>query len=283
MRDDFCAFILSHNRPNRVYTYNTLKKSGYTGKIFIVIDDEDESEKEYRARFGENVIQFCKRDYAEQLDEGDNSGKRISTIYARAAMFDLAKNVGCKYFIQLDDDYESFVYRLTQKGQIVRKNMDQVLTALVNWFESIPALSIAMSQGGDHMGGDAPISLRRKAMNSFICDVSRPWVMFGRMNEDVNTYVLEAIRGKLFFTVLPIQLNQKETQSNAGGMTDLYLETGTYVKSFYTVMYAPSCTKITFLKDPRHDHGRIHHKINWNRAAPKILRNHWRKSDEIQE
>jgi hypothetical protein len=105
MRDDFCAFILSHGRPDRVHTYKTLMKAGYTGKVYIVIDDEDKTADEYRKIYGDKVLQFCKQEYAEKLDEGDNTGKRTSTIYARAAMFDLAPQVGCKYFIQLDDDY----------------------------------------------------------------------------------------------------------------------------------------------------------------------------------
>lgn len=43
MRDDFCAFILTHGRPGKVLTYRTLRRAGYTGKIFIVVDDEDKT------------------------------------------------------------------------------------------------------------------------------------------------------------------------------------------------------------------------------------------------
>ena len=38
---DFAVFILTHGRPDNVITYNTLKKAGYTGDIYIVIDNED--------------------------------------------------------------------------------------------------------------------------------------------------------------------------------------------------------------------------------------------------
>jgi hypothetical protein len=62
------------------------------------------------------------------------------------------------------------------------------------------------------------------------------------------------------------------TQSSAGGMTELYLDGGTYIKTFYSVMYAPSCVKIGMMGDPRSPHYRIHHKINWLNTAPKILR-----------
>ncbi|HEC4426053.1 TPA: hypothetical protein ACGTJ8_004598, partial [Escherichia coli] len=56
MRDDFCAFILTHGRPDKVLTYRTLRRAGYTGKIFIVVDDEDKTRHQYMAEFGEQVL-----------------------------------------------------------------------------------------------------------------------------------------------------------------------------------------------------------------------------------
>ena len=281
MRDDFCAFILTHGRPDRVYTYDTLLKAGYTGKIYILIDDEDETAEEYRKRFGDKVLQFCKQTYVERLDEGDNSGKRVSTIYARAAMFDLATQVCCKYFIQLDDDYTAMHFRLDSTGKYsyvkFKGNTDQVFEAMVDFANQTGCLAIAMSQGGDWIGGGDGLSLKRKAMNSFVCSTDRPWVMMGRMNEDVTTYVVEGRRGKLFFTTMQIQLCQKQTQANAGGMSDLYLDSGTYVKSFYSVMYSPSCVQIGTLGDPRSEAYRIHHRINWHKAVPKILQEQHKK------
>ena len=62
MRDDFCAFILTHGRPDKVLTYRTLRRAGYTGKIFIVVDDEDKTRNQYMAEFGEQVLVFSKAD-----------------------------------------------------------------------------------------------------------------------------------------------------------------------------------------------------------------------------
>ena len=277
MRDDFCAFILSHGRPDRVHTYKTLMKAGYTGKVYIVIDDEDKTADEYRKIYGDKVLQFCKQEYAEKLDEGDNTGKRTSTIYARAAMFDLAPKVGCKYFIQLDDDYTKFEYTFTSYGHgkyIVNASVDSLFEELIKFLDKSKALTVAISQGGDFIGGNSgqSMTLRRKAMNTFVCSTNRPWVMLGRMNEDVTTYVTEGRRGGVFFTTTMAKIVQQQTQANAGGMSDLYLDSGTYVKSFYSVMYAPSCVQIGTLGDPRSPHYRIHHKINWHKVSPKILR-----------
>ena len=49
---------------------------------------------------------------------------------------------------------------------------------------------------------------------------------------------------------------------------------GTYLKSFYSVMYCPSGVKVMLFCDgqQKNEQGRYHHNINWNAVAPKILR-----------
>ena len=287
MREDFCVFILTHGRPNRVHTHNTLLKAGYTGKIYIVIDDEDKTADEYRKQFGNKVIQFCKRDVAEWTDDGDNFGIR-GVVYARNVCWELARSVGVNLFIVLDDDYVHFNIRFKSNGEtctgMIHRHMDDVLNAMLEFYEAIPAASIAMSQGGDWIGGGTPDKRRlsRKAMNTFICSTERPFKFYGHINEDVNAYVTEGRKGVLFFTVMQAFVNQPNTQLNSGGLTEFYLDVGTYVKSFYSVMYAPSCVKIGQIGDPRDPHYRIHHKINWHKAVPKILGEQHKKSDNRQ-
>lgn len=74
MCDDFCAFILTNGRPEKIHTYNLLKRSGYTGKIFIVIDDVEKTREQYLEKFGDKVLVFSKEDIASQFDEADNFG-----------------------------------------------------------------------------------------------------------------------------------------------------------------------------------------------------------------
>lgn len=282
--DDFCIFILTHGRPDRVHTYDSLMKAGYTGKLFIVIDDEDKTADGYRKRFGDKVLQFCKADYAASTDEGDNFQHRKAIVYARNACWDLAQQVGCRYFVQFDDDYTKFHIRWKEDGSatscLVRRRIDDVIGELLAFFVLCNAESIAMSQGGDFIGGGTEDKRRlsRKCMNSWFCDAEKRIQFFGHMNEDVSAYVTYGRRGKLFLTVMQSNLTQKETQTTAGGMSDLYLSAGTYAKSFYTVMAAPSCTQIGVMGDPRGSNGaRIHHKINWHTAVPKIIREEHRK------
>ena len=141
MREDFCVFILTHGRPNNIKTIKTLERAGYTGKLYIVIDDEDETEDQYRKKYGDKVLKFCKNEIAKNIDSGDLSEDRRTIVYARNACFDLAKKVGCRYFIELDDDYTSFEHRFIQGGKLrvsAVTAIDNIFSAMIEFLEKPP-------------------------------------------------------------------------------------------------------------------------------------------------
>ena len=122
MRSDFAALILTHGRPDRVHTYYALRNAGYTGRIIIVIDNEDKTANEYRNRYGTDVVVFDKAAIAQTFDEGDNFQDRRAIIYARNASFQIAKDLGYRYFVQLDEIMTQFFF-----GSILKSN--------VKWFD----------------------------------------------------------------------------------------------------------------------------------------------------
>lgn len=280
MNESFCTFIISHGRPDKVFTFNTLKRCGYTGPLFIVCDNEDKTIDQYRRNFGSDmVLVFDKIKYASMVDNADNFQNRRTTTHARNACFDLAKEKGFEYFLVLDDDYTSFC--LVDEGQnnttdIKIKNIDTVVKRIVEFLKCDDRLdSVCFMQSGDTIGGmdnfqkwnhDFPF-LKRKAMNSFFCKTSRRFWFFSRLNEDVNTYLRLGSIGRLFMTIPQVLLQQKQTQATSGGMSEAYLASGTYVKSFYTVMICPSFAIATVTSSMK----RMHHKISWNNAVPKII------------
>jgi len=281
----FAVFILSHRRADRVITYETLRRSGYTGKIYVVIDDEDPTRAEYEKKFGAELIVFSKKKAAEITDVADNAKELRGVVYARNMNFKIAEDLGIKHFIQLDDDYRHFQFRFDDKGQycpMVSKNLDRVFAALVRFYISSGAATVAISQGGDFIGGSgSPFSdilmLKRKAMNLFVCSTERPFRFYGRINEDTTAYVHLGSTGKLFFTSNQISLEQTQTQANAGGLTEIYLDSGTYVKSFYSVIFQPSCVKVKILQSKNQ---RLHHSVAWKNAVPMILREQLRKPNK---
>lgn len=282
MRSNFAVFILSHGRANRVLTLDTLKKCNYTGKWYIVIDNEDDKADEYYKKYGKDrVLMFDKLAISKTFDTCDTFDDRRTIVYARNVCFKLAKELGIDYFLELDDDYTEFRFRVEKEGilrTIYCRHIDEVFEAMLDFLD-IPSIStVALAQTGDFIGGTESNvfkqKLCRKAMNSFFCKTSKPFTFIGRINEDVNTYVNLGTKGQLLFTVAECSLDQLATQSNKGGMTDVYLDSGTYLKSIYSVITNPSCVKIGLMGQ---SNKRIHHKILWNYCLPKIISEKYKK------
>lgn len=259
-------------------------KHGYTGNIYIIIDNENAQVDAYKQAYGDSVIIFDKKAISETFDEGDNFEDRRAIVYARNACFDIVKDLGIKYFMQCDDDYTAFSYRFTSKGEYPHrpiKNLDAIFDTMLDYYKSINVKSIAMAQCGDFIGGENGSygkgkKIFRKCMNTFLCSTDRPFQFVGRINEDVNTYTNVQSRGNVFLTFSNLAINQLATQSNSGGMTELYLDSGTYIKRFYTVMYSPSCCKIVPMGET---HRRLHHRIIWKNVVPIILNESYKKKN----
>lgn len=277
----FAVFILSHGRPDNIKTYNSLKKHGYTGKIYILIDNEDDQSDKYIQNYGDEVIIFDKLEQSKITDAGDNLDKRNTVLYARNANFKVAKELGLTHFWQLDDDYIDFRYAFNSKLKYITKNitmyrLDDVLPLLIEFLDTTPTKCIAFSQGGDFIGGDGSMvakntmkgAMTRKIMNSFLFKTDEPIEFVGRMNDDVNTYVTLGSRGDLLFTLGQLRLEQEQTQKNKGGLTEMYLEMGTYKKSFYTVMMQPSSV---IIKEMGVTNKRLHHTVKTKYTYPMIM------------
>jgi len=279
--DTFCVFILTHGRPDNVITYKTLQRCGYTGRLYLVVDDEDKAVDRYRQNFGsERVIVFDKKAEADACDEGNNFDERRTILMARNACFSIAERLGVTHFVELDDDYTDFRFKLEETGNYLAiiNRLDGIFGAFLRFYVESGAASIAFAQNGDFIGGfDNGKGLyrfsKRKCMNTFFCSTLRPFRFVGAMNEDVNTYTTLGGRGDLFLTVPFAAINQKATQSQAGGASGMYERFGTYCKAFTTVMMMPSAVRVSMMqsKTPR-----IHHSIDWARAVPCIVPERYR-------
>ena len=238
MDRNYAIIIPTHGRPDRLFTYNTLIKKKFTGKVYFLIDNEDDQADEYYRLFGDKVIMFDKKEQAEHTDICTLKGKRNAVVYARNKAIE-----------------ETF------------KFLDESGVDCVAW-----------AQIGDFIGGQGSglwkQRLKRKIMNVFFCKTGCDFEFKGKINEDVNCYVYLGRQGRTFLTVRDFAIDQTVTQANAGGLTDIYLEQGTYIKSFYSVICCPSCVKVGVMGSGDY---RFHHKINWERALPKIISDKFRK------
>lgn len=277
---DFAVFILSHGRANNVKTLKTLEDGNYTGKTYIICDDEDEQIEDYK-KLGKEVIVFDKSEEMKYTDTEDNFHDHRLVVYARNKCHDIAKELGIKYFLVLDDDYHNIAFKVIEDKKLKSKtckNLNKIFDEVINFLEISGALTVTFAQGGDFIGGaengNLEKGISRKAMNSFFCKTDRPFKFTGSTNEDVNAYITLGQKGKLLFTIYRIVIEQGKTQANKGGLTDIYLDNGTYVKSFYSVICQPSCARVAIMNS---NHPRIHHKILWNNCCPKIISDRYKK------
>lgn len=283
MRDDFGIFIMSYGRPENIPSLNCILKSNYTGKWWVVVGNDDLKAEAYQAKYKDRCVVFDKSKY---VATADRMGLKITKVimFARNACFDIAEQLGLKYFQQLDDDYRVFKFAFNDRmqyitKQITIKNYDQFISNVLKFFESTPSncIAVAFAQGGDFIGGQGiqnwSFGKLRKTMNSWVCSTDRRFSFRGVMNEDVNAYTLMQSQGKLCLNLMQLRLDQPVTQTT-GGMAEVYKKYGTHVKSFFSVMLNPSFCRIGMI---RNHHQRLHHLINWNRCASKIVRKKYKK------
>ncbi len=279
-QSDFCIFILSFGRTHNPKTYKTLMEYDGTSlnqDLYFICSDDDEQLPKYIEDYGDRVLVFNKEKTFPYNDTMDNFNKTNIVLYARNITFAFANKLGYRYFLELDDDYDIFSQRIFYDNEklMMKKilDYDKLFDVHLNFLKNTPCKTITMSQHGDYIGGVGNSNARRghqrKVMNSFFCDVQNPYFFDGTINEDTNYYIQSGRQGILNFNLFGFALNQETTQQNAGGLTDIYLEGGTYLKSFYSVICTPSACKIGTLGAGKFK--RVHHQVNSNYCYPKIL------------
>lgn len=281
MNKNRAVFIISYKRADNIKTLDFMEKVNYQGQVFIVVDDKDPQLDEYKKRYKDKLCIFSKAETV--FDKCDNFSNTNSSCFVRNAIFKIAEGLGVKSFLVLDDDYSQIHFR-RPRGSVLgvsymsEGDLDYCLDACFEYIENTPRVDcFALAQSGDFIGGAEgyyKISGKRKIMNAFFFRTDNPISFPGKMNEDVNCYLYYGSRGRLFFTTTAMSVQQELTQAASGGMTDIYRNNGTYIKSFYSVIVAPNAVKIGTIgvHNPR-----IHHKINWNNAVPKLIREEYKK------
>lgn len=279
----YAVFILTHGRPDRQYTYELLKKTNYKGPVYFLIDNTDATAAEYISRFGEKVVIFDKSEWAEKTDTMDNWHRMDVVVYARNAVFEVAKKLGYRYIVVLDDDYKNFEHRYVEDGKlktVTPKEIGPIFEASFRFLIDSGILCYGWEQGGDFIGGaNKRFDNRcvRKVMNTYFFDVERPVSFKGTLDEDMVASLFHGLVGDVVLSSCDMSIQQVQTQKQAGGLTDAYLDFGTYVKSFYAVMMNPSCVKVAEMGDPKSGHYRIHHRVRYDMTAPVIISDRWSK------
>ena len=286
MRDDFAVFILSHGRAHNQLTLYSLVKQGYSGKWYIVIDDEDDQKDEYILTYGrERVVVFNKAEWMEKTDSMDNFHIHGTVLYARNACYSIADDLNLKYFLVCDDDFTGFSYRYIEGETLKsvrpeRKQLDLIFSAMLDFLIDTDADIVSFSTQSDIIGGVNSERFKkrftRKTLSTYFCRVDKPVKFAGTSMEDVIAYTSLGSKGKLFFAYVPLQIETVPTKSYEGGNTALYIRQGDYGKHFYSVMAMPSSIREEIFPD-----GKARVRIVWSNTVPEIVGEEHRKGEKL--
>lgn len=272
-----CVIIISHGRPN-VPTEKCLRKSGYTGDIFVVVDDEDETLPDYQKNYGENVHVFHKWEW---FDTGDNlDAPRSVGVFARNECLRVARKAGTKYYLELDDDMKDISYRYDSEGHLKGKkirNLDKLFNAICDYMDEADVGCIGFGNAADYIGGiESANKIGRIFYNSFLLRTEDDIMWLGRHSDDSNTLITEQQKGRPWLKFKMVQANYdvwipKNKSKKEGGSISTYDELGAYLLRYYLIMFHPDCTKITFTEE------NLDNTISERTAFPCIVSGRYKK------
>lgn len=271
-RKDFGVIIISHGRPE-CETVKTLKESGYTGKTYIVVDDEDVTLPKYIELYGDNVHVFHKTD---DFDLGDLGGTNRVGVYARNECLKVARAKGLKYYCNVDDDMKSLNFRYNDEGHLKGKkitNLDAVIEGICELFDNSTIQCFGFGNAVDYIGGVQTFEnakVNPKIMNAFFLRTDNDAIWRGRYSDDQIFLLTEAVKGSPVFKFTPVQQLfdvwiPKRKSNLSGGAIDAYNAIGSYKMRFYLFMFFPSCVSLRQTADG------FDNTIITNNAFPKIL------------
>ena len=252
---NFSIFITSHNSPYECKSWDSLMAAGYSGAMYIVIDDDDPLFDKY-ARFP-NVLVFNKQEYVDKLDIGmsKENPQLASVLYARAAVEDFAKELKLNYFMVMDDDIYGFRYRYVKDNKLCSKpveNFDWLIYNYIEFMNKSNSICLSFANDGSFIGGASAVDKileRRSCHTVFLRNVKKEFEWKFAVNEDYISSLLYANIGTLMFTLPFVQRNISGMNDRKEGMHDLYESTTEFQRAFYNVVACPWTCKVTDYKD----------------------------------
>lgn len=244
----FAIFILTNGRPNHQYTLEFLRKS-FKGDVFLICDNEDKTLKEYQNNYGEQVIVFDKNEWVSKSDPMDNFQSKNSVLYARNAVFEIAKDMGYEYFVMVDDDVTGLSFRYEKDGKLVGKpvkNFNKVSSVILETMDNTGTDFFSFGMDKIYIGGSSNSQYQKKIIDKVYCFIfcrtEQQHFYKGIMNEDEINNILSMSVGKLAKSLTAIQIQYKPIgRDNIGGNAETYNENGyySYIRNFYPIIAFP--------------------------------------------
>lgn len=255
MLENFAVFIITYKRPDTQLTYDTLNKCGYTGKVYFVVDNTDDTIQRYIDNYGaDNIIVFDKNYYinSDRYDNCINSGIFSSAVYARRAVEDIAVAKKIQYFAVIDDDIKNFVIRYPICGKLKAVpiyDFDLILSSYVELLK-LGIACVGFGNARSYFGGINAFTQERLCdriliTNCYIrnSDVAVDWTSW-TLEDDITVFQ-SSKSGNLWLSIpyvqqVPAPFN--DVVSGVGGNIDLYKLISRYKIYFSEILHFPSMT-----------------------------------------
>ena len=241
---------------------------------------EDAAKKGWRVEVFDWDATIAKMDSAGWTRNYASTKKVVAP--ARLAAYDIARKLGVRFFMELDDDWNgiqvpSFISDGLpgRKRLYIKKDPEPFAAKYFKFivervFDMVAetGATIAFVQSGELLSADVSYyHFKPKTMNTFILDTENP-MPFGGFNEDVNVYCRRNMDKPCFQVGYLIW-------SHGGSQLRQGIEyTGTWEKTFATVITNPTATRLSTFKNPGSgkedmNYTRIHHNVQYEHTQPK--------------
>lgn len=281
MKTDTPIFIPSYHRAENIKTAKYFAKLGWEKKnIYVVIDNETDDREEYEKECQRIGCELRVFDMAEARRRYDYvhrpSVSRRSAGQARNMFQDIAAKEGIEFYCVMDDDtayIESFFNNGTSKPAAAAAI--RYLYKEIELFMKRHKIGVfGLPQSGDFIGGYAakePYLYMHKVMNTTFYLL--PYIYRGeRGQQDNDTSLFCGIHNAGLFTgsaQCGYSLHQFPSATAKGGLTDIYNECKLLQKALTVPIQYPSAV---YAEKQKKNGGRLHHKINYNFLAPKLIK-----------
>lgn len=251
-------FICTHGRPDKQITLKALRDSGYTGKIYLVLDNEDESLAQYHSNLGmcDDFIFFDKQGIIDMTNTTSYPPNRKTILYAKNACEIMAKRHNLDCFAMCDDDIPGFRYRYIENGSCkslkITQNMDDIINAYMQFILSTDIVATSFGMAQFYFAGENCFSpesmLKWRVPYTFVFRNARhkvDWV--SDYGEDITTAIECANQGKFMMASPFVQMNLSPMGVGDGGMVELHKDT--FKLAEYGHVWHPTSEQIRYYKD----------------------------------
>lgn len=275
------VFICTHGRPDKQITLDVLRKAGYTGKIYLVVDDEDITVDRLHENYPDvEILMFHKQHYVDTVDKGTNEDQRKCILYAKCFCEDKAIELCLDAFAMADDDMPSFRYRYiedgTLKSQRIHSTFDGIVKSYVEFMLSGDLTAVGFGFAQFYFTGVEAFSAKNteKYRIPYTFVFRNPKYRVNWMSwfgEDIVTAVYHNKIGHKMLAVPYVQQDIVSIGQEDGGMKDVYDKNSSIRLAMQNTMYLPVELR------PYQYKGRFMASIKREHAFPKLISSSFKK------